>query len=311
LKNQEERKMKNFNYRNVIKYQSIRIKILNLLDWLPDKWMLKLQYALQTSRFLNLKSPQRFTEKIQCYKLYYRNPLLPKLVDKFEVKGWVSDKIGSHYIIPTIGCWADASDINFNQLPLPVILKTTNGSHSNIILKNKSDIEKVEQIKKTLNDYLKKRSPKLGREWAYYGGDFTPKIIAEPLLVNEENGGFSGLTDYKFYCFNGEIAFVQVLFDRDNEVKEQNYTLDWVRLNHFNTNYTNYTIEKPKCLAEMINISENLAAEFPFVRVDLYEVNQKVYFGEMTFYPASGYMNWQPDSFDIELGKAFRLPKKF
>jgi hypothetical protein len=105
--------------------------------------MVKLQYLIQTSRFLNLKSPQRFTEKIQWYKLYYRNPLLPRLVDKFEVKAWVEDKIGSQYIIPTIGSWEDASDINFNQLPLPVILKTTNGSHSNIILKNKNELEKV------------------------------------------------------------------------------------------------------------------------------------------------------------------------
>ena len=282
------------------------MKIVALLGWLPDKAMLKLQYKIKLKRRLNLKNPERFTEKIQWYKMNYRNPIMHTCVDKFEVREFVKEKGLENILVELYGVYDSVDEIDFNALPDKFILKSTDGGGGiNVAIcsdKSQFDVEKNSDAFK-VGYKLKKKHP--GREWAYVG--LKHKIIVEKLLVNETNPE-AGIEDYKIFCFNGKPECIVVDTDRYIGHKRNFYDTEW---NDFKVTSDapacDREIPKPENLEEMLNVAKKLSEDFPFVRVDLYNVGGKIYFGELTFYPWSGYVQFEPDEFDMRLGEYFRV----
>lgn len=297
--------MKRVDYKSIIKNKELRLKILDLLSFIPDPCMLKQQYRLKLGRKLNLKNPQRFTEKIQWYKLNYRNPIMTICSDKYNVREYIESKGLSNILNKLYAVYDDVDAIDLDSLPDKFVLKTTNGSGTNIFCRDKSDFS-LKEAKKYLKEWLKRNNFSAGREWSYK--NIKPKIIAEELL-EDQNNQFDGINDYKFLCFNGEAKYIILDVDRFVDHKRNIYDVEWNFINvSTDKPNLNNSILKPDGLDEMLNIASTLAEDFPFVRVDLYWVNNRVYFGELTFYPWSGYVQFEPDEFDFVLGKQFKLP---
>lgn len=296
------------NYKNLIPNKSLRLKILKLVDFLPDKIMIYIQYYIATGRVLNLNNPTRYTEKIQWYKLYYRKKLMTQCVDKYLVREYIKEKGLKDILIPLYGAYDDAEEINFDILPNSFVIKTNNGSHTNILCKDKNSLNFIES-KNKLNLWMKEWAGKVGREWAYY--NVKPKIVCEEFIGLNLN---KGLDDYKFFCFNGEPYCLYTIIDRkdDDELKLGIYDLEFNKLKYrrIDINPIIQNINKPKNYQKMIEIVRILAKDFPHVRVDLYNINGEIYFGELTFYDGSGYKGYISDEFDSILGKEFVLPKK-
>lgn len=293
------------NYKRIIPNQEARLKILKLTNFVPDKLMVKLQYRIKTGRKLNLEEPKRFTEKLQWYKLNYRTSLMTQCADKLRVRDYVDSKGFGNILIPLHGYYYNIEELDFSELPNSFILKTNNGSHTNIICKDKGSLNYKATLNK-LENWLTSRTPKAGREWAYY--DIKPCIVCEELLVDMNNPN-EDIRDYKFLCFNGRVEYIWVDIDRSTNHKRNFYDRTWNFLN-ISSDYPNTgdVIPKPEKLAEMITIAEKLSEEFPHVRVDLYFVNESIFFGELTFYSLSGYESFNPDNFDYVLGDLFELP---
>lgn len=281
-----------------------------LLNWIPDKTYLKTLYRLETGNRLNLKEPKKFTEKIQWLKLYDRVQQYVELVDKYLVKEHVSLIIGPEYIIDTIGVWDRPEQIDFNILPDQFVLKWNHdaGGSGVIICKNKkyfNQKEAVEQLKKRMNCNIYVA----GREWPYR--NIKRKIIAEKLITD---GIHEDLIDYKFYCFNGEPKYCQVIQGRNSDETIDFYDLEW-KIQPFNGLYEcteeeyphGAPLEKPRNYDKMIRIAKKLALGTRFVRIDLYNINGMIYFGEFTLYPKSGLGKFHPVSWDLNLGDALRL----
>lgn len=290
------------NYKSIIKSQNLRFFILKMLRWIPDKRMLSWQYRIKLGRRCDFSNPKRWTEKLQLYKMYYRNPDLHKCVDKYDVRNYVESKGCKNNLVKLYGVWDDASQIDFCHLPDHFVLKTTNGGGGEdvILVKDKSKLD-IQTTVEFLNNKLKKEV-NAGREWAYTGIT-KPRIICEELLINKENPD-AGIEDFKILCFYGETKYIIVDKDRYIDHKRNFYTPDWKRVDvttdheQFNTPYP-----KPKNLDVMLEVACRLSKNFPFVRVDLYNIEGKIYFGELTFYPWTGYVQFTPDSFDYELGE--------
>ena len=289
-------------YKNIIKSQKIRFLILKILKIIPDKLMLKWQYKIKMGEKLNLKTPKRYTEKIQLYKLNYHNPIMKKCADKYKVREYLEEK-GLNELAPKLyGVYEKSEDIEEEKLPNKFVIKTTNGSGTNIFCKDKNQFQ-LSDYKDKLNKWLKTDFYNLGREWAYK--DAEPKIIVEELLEDKQNK-FSGINDYKFLCFNGKVEYIVLDLDRFVEHKRNIYDKNWNYIEvKTDCNTLGDVVSKPEGLEEMIEIAEKLSKDFPAVRVDLYWVNNRPYFGEMTFYPWTGYVKFDPDEFDFELGKKF------
>lgn len=297
------------NYKKLLPNLKLRLKILDMLEFIPDKLMIKLQYWIKTGRKLNLKDPKRYNEKLQWYKLYYRDSLMTKCSDKYRVREFVSSKGLKDILIPLYGVYNDPNEINFNELPNEFVLKTNNGSgsHANILCSNKNMLN-INETVNILNYWLKTGSIKAGREWAYY--NIKPKIICEKFLkTNSEYG----LIDYKFYCFNGEPSYIKVVMDRFSAgyTKQGIYDMNFNQLPYCRKGVEKITeqIDKPKNFDVMCEIASKLSENFPHVRVDLYNIEGKIYFGELTFYDTSGYQIFEPDEFDFILGDLFKLDK--
>jgi len=298
------------DYKKLIRKRETRLKLLRLLDFVPDKTMIKLQYRIKTGRKLNLKNPRRFTEKLQWYKLYYRTPLMKQCADKYEVRKYVQSKGLRETLNDLFGVYESFEDIDFRKLPDQFVFKATNGAGGLNVLfcKDKSKFQ-VEENRKLLEQWQQSKSYKSGgREWCYYQAK--PRIIAERLLVNEQNP-VAGIADYKFFCFNGVPLYVVVDVDRFIGHKRNFYDIHWNQI-QVSSDCPNFAVPlpKPKGLDDMISVATDLSDEFPFVRVDLYYVSGRVYFGELTFYPWSGYVDFKPDEFDYRLGEAFFLLKE-
>ena len=293
------------NYKLLFKNQKIRFFILNLFWWIPDDLMVRLQYRIKLKRKLNLKTPQRFTEKIQYYKVKYRNPLLHKCVDKYEVREFVKAKglesiLNDLYLVTD-----DVKNIDYDKLPNKFVIKTTSGSGGqNIIICNNKKYFDTQKVNKEINKWMKiKFSKSFGREWAYEGNK--NKIIVEKLLEGN-NDNLSGINDYKFFCYDGKVEYIVFDGNRYVEHKRNFYDKNWHYLNVVSDCQSfGDIIKKPPMLNEMKRVAEMLSEDFPYVRVDLYCIDNKIYFGEMTFYPWSGYVSYFPDSFDFELGNKF------
>lgn len=278
----------------------------------PDKLYLHLLFRCKMGYWMDFDKPKTFCEKLQWLKLYNRDPLYTTLVDKFAVKKWVADKIGEEYVIPMLGAWNNANEIDFESLPNQFVLKTTNGGGGDVVIcKDKPKFDK-KNAAKHLNQGLKKGIYNKLREWPYK--NVPPRIIAEKYIDFEKssnNKDSSDLIDYKFFCFNGIPKFCQVIRNRNTKETIDFYDMDWnhmpfVGLNPVAKNGLN-PVAMPKNLKKMISICEKLSEEFPFIRVDLYNVDGKIYFGELTFYPASGFGVFEPDEWNYKLGDMIKI----
>lgn len=296
------------DYKKIIPSQELRLKILRLADIIPDKLMVRMQYRIATGRKLDLKNPRRFTEKLQWYKLYYRDPLMTQCADKYSVREYIISKGYEDILVPLYGVYDDSDEINFEELPNKFVLKTTNGSHTNILCEDKDKLN-LDETRVTLHKWVKKRSAKLGREWAYY--NIEPKIICEKYLERDEN---NDLIDYKIFCFGGKAYCLYVIAERflDTGIRLGIYDMDFKRLPYNRADIEGLTkhIKKPKNFDKMVRIAEDFAKDFAHVRVDFYNVDGKIVFGELTFYDGSGYKGFIPDEFDFKLGEQFNIVRR-
>lgn len=272
----------------------------------PDKLYLQLRYYSETGKILNLNSPKTFNEKLQWLKLYNRCPNYTTMVDKYAVKQYVADKIGIDYIIPTIGIWNNVEDIDWQSLPNQFVLKTTHdgGSGGVIVCKNKEKLNKVDACKK-LHDSLNSDIYLNYREWPYK--NVPKRIIAEKFIVDESG---IELKDYKFFCFNGQVQCFKIDFDRYTSHKANYYDRDFNLLPFGEVMCpADHTIKfaKPKNFNLMLKLAESLALNIPFVRIDFYNIDGKIYFGEITFFPAAGMGKFEPEEWDEKLGKMIKL----
>ena len=280
----------------------------NLFNFIGDKTFLKLKYKILMNRSLDLKSPTTFNEKLQWLKLYDRNPKYTKMVDKFDAKEYVSEIIGEQYIIPTIGIYGKFEDIDFEVLPEKFVIKCTHDSGGVVICKNKKQFDIVAARKK-INKSLRKNYYYSCREWPYK--NIKPRIIIEQLI--EVNGlSNEDLMDYKFMCFNGKVECSFVCTNRYSKegLNVTFFDKEWQRMpfeRHYPADENN--INKPENYELMIQLAEKLSMDIPFVRVDFYEVNGKIYFGELTFFPGSGMEEFTPEEWDYKLGLMLKLPK--
>lgn len=281
-----------------------------LLNWMPDTQYLKYKFKAVFGYELNLDNPQTFNEKLQWLKLHDRNPLYTTMVDKYAAKEYVGNIIGKEYIIPTLGVWNSFDEIDFDKLPNQFVLKTTHDSGGIVICRDKHIFDK-KAARERLEKSLKNNFYYMGREWPYK--NVPPRIIAESFM---ENPGYADLTDYKFFCFNGMPYYCQVISDRNTNECIDFFDMEW-NLQEFtglhNPNYPHYPhyprkIGKPICLGQMKLACSVLAENIPFVRVDFYEVKGKMYFGEMTFYPASGLGEFSPKKWNQKMGDLVILP---
>lgn len=275
-----------------------------LYKLLPDKIYLKLIYYLNTGGRLSFRNPVTFNEKIQWLKVYQRDPKLTVLVDKYAVKEYVSDKIGSEYVIPTIGVWDHADNIDCDELPDQFVLKCTHDSGSRVICQNKSQMD-LDETKNRLEAALRRNYYWNGREWPYK--NVTPRIIAEPYMGNFES---KYLVDYKLYVFSGQVKFTLAVTERDIGEKITFYDRNWELMPFRERNYpcSQQNVPKPETYEQMIEIAEKLAEGLIFARVDLYEISGKIYFGELTFFPTGGIQEFEPVEWNKILGDWIELP---
>ena len=274
-------------------------------NWLPDVPYLKLVYRAEMGIKLNLDSPQTFNEKLQWLKVHDRNPLYHKLVDKYEVKQIVADIIGSEYIIPTLGLWDSVETIAFDQLPTQFVLKCTHDSGSVVICKDKGNFD-VESAKSILLQHMNKSIYWFGREWPYKG--LKPRVIAEPYLEDKET---RELRDYKLFCFNGQVKCFKVDYNRFVDHRANYYDADG-NLMKLGEKHHQPDLQKkvaiPENLALMKQLAERLSSGHIFLRTDFYSVNGKIYFGEVTFFPYSGFEPFIYEENDELLGSWIELP---
>lgn len=254
---------------------------------MPDEEFLRKMFYYKTGWKLDIEYPKTFNEKLQWLKIYDRKPIYTTMVDKYEVKKYIADKIGEEYIIPTLGVWDNFDEIDFDILPEQFVLKCTHDSGGLVIVSNKSKLNK-EAARKKIEQSLKRNYYLYAREWPYK--NVKARIIAEEYL--DDNGHVP--VDYKISCFNGEPYKIMVCVDRDKDEPTKFYSFDWdwnlLRHNKWGKEAKDNTVcKRPEKLEKMYEIAKILSKDIPFVRIDLYEVNNQIYFGEMTFFPDSGF----------------------
>jgi len=289
------------------KLRRFTLRFLKKMTFLPANIYACYAYEYFTGKKLNLKDPKEFNEKIQWYKVFYQPDILTQLADKYGVRSYVKEKIGEKYLNELLGVYDKASEVNFDQLPEEFILKATHSSSHNLIVHDKSKVDQFKAKKKFLKWLRTNQYFRTGQEWAYK--NIRPRIIAEKLLKEE---GKSSLVDYKFYCFKGVAKFLEIHLDRSENHKRAFYDLDFNKLPFRNVSLKksiDKELEKPEALQEMIRLAEILSDEFPFVRVDLYYINNKIIFGEMTFYPSDGRKDFYPQEYNKAVGDYLELPK--
>ncbi len=292
--------------------KTIVFKLILKLDYLniirvSDKLFLKLKYYTKIGKKLNIQNPKTFNEKLQWLKLYDRNTRYTEMVDKYDAKNYVSNIIGEDYVVPTIGIYKNFDDINFNDLPNQFVIKCTHDSGGLVICKDKRTLNQV-IIRKKINKSLKKNYYYSGREWPYK--DVKPRIIIEKYMEDKKE---KEIRDYKFFCFNGEP---KIMYVSDNSHTDNQHScffdMNYKKINIKRKDYQEFkeTPKKPINFEKMIDFSKILSNGIPHVRVDWYEINGKLYFGELTFYTCSGFIPFENEKWDYEIGEMLKLPKK-
>ncbi|SHL56418.1 TupA-like ATPgrasp [Fibrobacter sp. UWT2] len=274
------------------------------LKWMPDKWYLSLMFRSKMGYWMNWANPQTFNEKLQWLKIYDRNPLYTKLVDKYEARKYIAETIGEDYLIPLLGVWDKVDDIDLEKLPQQFVLKCTHDSGSVIICKDKTTFD-FTSAKKKLYKHLSINYYYPSREWPYK--NVKPRIIAEKYLES------TNLNDYKFQIFNGKVKNCFVCSKRFSKegLHVTFFDRKWHPLN-FTKLYPKETnaLAKPVFFEKMIEISETVAHQFQFLRVDFYEFNNKIYVGELTFYPGAGFEKFNPPEWDKKFGDLITLHRR-
>lgn len=278
--------------------------ILFFLRCLSDEMYIKIQYLYHFHNLPNLKNPKTFNEKLQWLKLYDRRPKYTTMVDKYLVKEYVAKIIGEEYIIPTIGVWDSVDDIDWDSLPNQFVLKWNHDSGSIVICKDKTNLD-IETAIRKLRPGAKRSGYWYGREWPYK--NVVARIVAEKYMVDESG---TELKDYKFFCFDGQVKCLKVDFGRFKEHHANYYDTGMNLLPFGEANLPpvyNHKIEKPKNFEKMVELAEKLSKGIPFLRVDFYNIYGKIYFGELTLYPASGMGKFTPNGIDLMLGEMINL----
>ena len=271
------------------------------LVYIPDRLYIKLMYRYKLGKKLNLKEPLSFNEKMQWLKLYDRKPIYTKMADKYGAKEFVSEKIGKKYVNPTIGVFNGFEEINFETLPKQFVIKCTHDSGGLVICRDKECFD-AKKTKKKIEACLKSNYYLKSREWPYK--NINPRIIIEKYIEDNDS---EDLKDYKFMCFNGKVKYIYVTVKNDN-IYENYYDRDFniVNINHgFPRNKKEF--KKPDKLNEMIRAAEILSKNTYFLRVDFHYVNDKIIFGEMTFYDWGGFKQFSNNKTDLMLGKMISL----
>lgn len=279
---------------------------LGFYDKEDDESFLKRKFKALLHYEPDLSSPKTFNEKTNWLKLHDRNPSYCSLVDKYEVKRIVSEKIGSEYIIPTLGVWDSPEDIDFDSLPNRFVLKCTHDSGSRVICGNKSGLDYA-KARMTMRKSLKNNYYLLNREWPYK--DVRRRIIAEEFI--EDKGG--RLNDYRFYCFNGEPLFFSIDLIVDSAVRVNFYDMNRQMLPFGAAEEPpvfDLKVEMPENLGDMVENARVLSKGHPFLRVDQYNTDGRIYFSELTFFSYGGFMEFYPDrSWDYAIGEKLILPE--
>ncbi|MBS6642766.1 MAG: glycosyl transferase [Clostridiaceae bacterium] len=289
--------------KGIIKPFYLKLYHSGIFNNIPDRVFVPFQYWMATGKKLKLNNASTFNEKIQWMKLFDRNPIYPIVVDKYKVRDYVSERIGSDYLIPLLGKWDSLDAININSLPEQFVLKCNHDSGGISICQDKCRFDWNKE-KKKLAIHMRQNHYYLSREWAYK--DVKPCIIAEKYMVDMKTGE---LRDYKFFCFNGKPRYVQVDFNRFVNHKRNIYDLNWnlIDLAIKCPNDPNKSIEKPENFNIMLEVAKKLSVGFPQVRVDLYSVNENVYFGELTLYHGNGFEKFTPEKYGEEFGSYIDL----
>lgn len=278
-----------------------------MLDWVPDRAFLKIQYYLKLGRRLDLKHPRLYNEKLQWIKLYDRDPQYKLFVDKLAVRDYVRERVGEQYLIPEIAHYDRAEDIQWDRLPQRYVLKCTHGSSCNIVQDGTRDETTIARQRARLRDWMAADWFWLSREWPYLG--VKPRVLIEQFL----HGPGGGVPyDYKILCFGGEPQYIIVDVDRyksgGDGHRRNFYDVNWVKQEVFNR-HPGYEglIPRPECLDEMLEVARKLAQGLRHIRIDLYEAEGRVYFGEMTFFHGFGMEVFRPRAFEEHLGSLIAL----
>ena len=290
------------DYKKSIDRIILALAARNILKMSDEKYI-SLKYQQVRGKSLNLENPITFNEKIQYLKLHNRNPFYTKLVDKYEVRKFVTEVIGEEYLIPLLGMWNTFDEIDFSKLPNQFVLKCTHDSGGIVICKDKRKFN-IKEAKRKIQKCMKTNYYYKGREWPYK--DVKPRIIAEQYMIDESG---TELKDYKVFNFNNVPKLIEVDFDRFIQHKRNIYDTKWNYLNlciEYPTD-PNRKIEKPKNLEEMLSCAKKLSKDFPFLRTDFYNINGKIYFGEITLYHGSGLEKIVPEKYEKILGDWINL----
>lgn len=314
--------MKNDSLIKTLFYQ-----IANII--IPDSLFVKLKFRKAFGRWPNLKSPKSFNEKLTWLKLNDHNPLYTQMVDKYEAKKYVASLIGEEYIIPTYGVWDKAEDIDFDSLPDKFVLKATHDSGRVIICRDKSKLDR-DWARAEMKKSLRRNFYAVTREWPYK--NVKRRIIAEKLLEIPDGGELADIqvdklfilirnskfqdrnsrdiNDYKFFCFNGHVKFMKVDIDRSSNHCANYYDRNFRLLDFWESDFprSNKSLTRPQTFETMVKFAELIAQNKAFIRVDFYEINGHPYFGEATFYPASGTGRFSPSEADNKIGQLLKLP---
>lgn len=276
--------------------------IIKLLSFLPDEIFCRLTFLIKHKRLPNLKEPKYFNDKLLYLKLSIRDKKQSELVDKYQVRDFIKETIGEKYLIPLVGVYDKVEDIVIDNLPQKFVIKMTNGSQNNIICK---DINKFNWTKSKvkLNEWLKYDYYKRTREWPYK--NVRNRIVIEEFLETKDDN----LIDYKFFCFGGEPQFIQLDIDRFKNHKRDFYDMNFEKIEDFNITYenSNNKQEKPQNFERMVSLVKKLAKSWKFVRVDFYNIEGTIYFGEITFYPGNCNEPIAPLKKRIELGNYLKV----
>lgn len=284
-----------------------KILLLKLFIEFPflisDEMFLKYSFKIRMHKKLNLKTPETYNEKLQWLKLYYRKSEYSQMVDKAEAKNVVARIIGEKYTIPTLGIWEKFDDIDFDNLPNQFVLKTTHGCEGIVICKDKAKLD-IFSAKKVINLSLRNNFFVYGREWPYK--NVKPRIIAEKFMVDESG---VELKDYKFFCFDGEPKALFIATDRPHDTRFDFFDMGFNHLPFTNGHEnTDKKLSKPQNFELMIDIAKRLSENIPHVRIDLYNINGDIYFGEFTFFHWGGMVPFVPEEWDYKFGSWINLP---
>lgn len=274
---------------------------------IPDKWYLALRYRMKLGQWPNLKNPQLYTEKLQWLKLYDRKPEYTTMVDKYEAKKYIADIVGDQYIIPTYGVWEKFDDIDFESLPNRFVLKCTHNSGGVIVCMDKQSFD-IDKARKVIEDCLRENYYWHSREWQYK--NVKPRIIAEEYLYDTDYPDDS-IMDYKFLCFDGEPKLIYYAEENTDDPYADIYDMNFQKQNiQFPEPNSPVIAKEPERFEEMKEIARKLSKHSAHLRVDFYNVNGKLYVGELTFYHCAGIFHIQPEKWNRILGDWITLPKK-